>query len=85
MPAIGPTGSAMTETSPPEPPTGEDDQAIAADSGATSAGTGTGRGDDLGTPSEDADEEPPSEPQERDEVVSGGGVADTSDEDAETT
>ena len=75
----------MTETSPPEPPIGEDDQALAADSDATSAGTGSGRGDDLGTPSKDADLEPPSAQQERDEVVSGGGVADTSDEDAETT
>jgi hypothetical protein len=75
----------VTETSPPEPATGEDDQAVAADSDATSVGTGSGRGDDLGTPSKDADEEPPSGPQERDEVVSGGGVADTSDEDAETT
>jgi hypothetical protein len=75
----------MTENSPEEPMTGEDDQAVAADSDATSAGTGSGEGDDLGTPSKDPDEEPPSGPQERNEVVSGGGVADTSDEDAEKT
>ena len=75
----------MTETSPEEPMTGEDDQAIAADSDATSAGTGSGDGDDLGTPSKDPDEEPPSGQQERNEAVSGGGMADTSDEDAEKT
>ena len=75
----------MTETSPEEPVTGEGDQAIAADAGATSAGTGSGEGDDLGIPSKDADEEPPSAQQERNEVVSGGGVADTSHEEAEET
>lgn len=69
----------MTDTSPEEPATGEGDQAIAADSNATSAGTGSGRGGDLGTPSKNPDtEEPPSEPQERNEVVSGGGVVNES-------
>jgi hypothetical protein len=52
----------MTETSPDEPATGEDDQAIAADSDAASAGTGTGEGDDLGADEMDGGtpaEEPP--------------------------
>jgi hypothetical protein len=74
----------MTETSPEKPATGEDDQAIAADSDAASAGTGSGEGDDLGAPSEGPDEEPPSGQQERQEAVSGGGIADTSEEDAES-
>jgi hypothetical protein len=55
----------------------DDDQAIAADSDATSAATGSGRGGDLGTPSKNPNtEEPPSEPQERNESVSGGGMVD---------
>jgi hypothetical protein len=72
----------MSETSPEEPATGEGDQAIAADSNATSAATGSGRGDDLGTPSKDLPaEEPPSEPQDRNEAVSGGGMVNTSEDD----
>jgi hypothetical protein len=75
----------VTETAPEEPMSGEGDQAVAADSDATSAGTGSGEGDDLGTPSKDSAEEPPSGQQERHEAVSGGGIAETSDEDAEST
>jgi hypothetical protein len=72
----------MSETSPDEPMTGEGDQAIAADSDATSAGTGSGRGGDLGTPSKDMPaEEPPSEPQERNAALSGGGKVNTTRDD----
>lgn len=61
--------------------TGDDNQTdAAADSDATAAGTGSGGGGDMGTPSKDLDERPPSEPQERNSVVSGGGVADESED-----
>jgi hypothetical protein len=53
-----------------------------ADSDATAAGAGSGRGGDLGAPSSKIPaEEPPSSPQERDDVVSGGGVANESESD----
>jgi hypothetical protein len=57
----------------------DDGHAIAADSDATAAEAGSGEGGDLGTPSKDPEEEPPSEPQERNEAVSGGGVANTTE------
>lgn len=60
----------------------DDDQAVAADSDATSAGTGSGRGGDLGTPSKNPNtEEPPSEPQERNEAVRGGVTVDEAKDD----
>jgi hypothetical protein len=58
----------------------DDDDAIAADSDATAAEGGSGDGGDLGTPSSDLAEEPPSEPQERNEAVSGGGMANTTED-----
>jgi hypothetical protein len=60
----------------------DDDRSTAADSDATSAETGSGRGGGLGTPSENPNtEEPPSEPQERNEAVSGGGMVDEAKDD----
>ena len=57
----------------------EDDETDAtAGSDATSTGTGSGRGGDLGAPSTDSD--PPSEPQESNSAVSGGGVVDESED-----
>jgi hypothetical protein len=58
----------------------DDDDAVAADSDAKASDAGSGEGGDLGTPSKDANEEPPSEPQERNEAVSGGGVANATEE-----
>jgi hypothetical protein len=61
----------------------QDEQAIAADSDATAAKSGSGRGGDLGTPSKNPNtEEPPSEPQERNEAVSGGGMANPADDES---
>ncbi len=60
----------------------DDDAAIAADSDATAAEGGSGEGGDLGTPSKNPQvEEPPSEEQERNEAVSGGGMANTTEDD----
>ena len=60
----------------------DDDDAIAADSDATAAEGGSGEGGDLGTPSSNPQvEEPPSEAQERNEAVSGGGMANTTEDD----
>jgi hypothetical protein len=60
-----------------------DDKDIAADASGSGAATGgSGRGGATGTPSKDpAVEEPPSEAQERNEAVSGGGMADTTEDD----
>lgn len=46
----------------------------------TSEGTGSGRSGDMGTPSKDKDHAPPSNGQDENEVVSGGGVADHDDD-----
>jgi hypothetical protein len=56
-----------------------DDKDIAADASGSGAATGgSGRGGDTGTPSKNPQvEEPPSEAQERNEAVSGGGMANT--------
>lgn len=43
---------------------------------------GSGDGGATGTPSQDTKEEPPSHDQDTSMVVSGGGVADTGDEDS---
>jgi hypothetical protein len=63
---------------------GEDDQDEETQSG--DAGAGSGRGGDLGTPSELLEEAPPSADQEANEAVSGGGMVqpDTEDDAKET-
>lgn len=58
----------MSEQTPDDEPT------PAADSDATAAEGGSGRGGSLGTPSGLPEEEPPSRDQEENEAVSGGGV-----------
>lgn len=53
-----------------------------ADSNATAAGAGSGRGGDLGAPSTKMPaEEPPSSPEERNNAVSGGGIANATEGD----
>lgn len=55
----------------------EDDRA---DLGTGSEGTGSGLGGATGTPSSDLEEAPPSQDQDEGGVVSGGGMADSADE-----
>lgn len=47
---------------------------------AASTGVGSGRAGDMGTPSSDPNETAPGVPQEENEVVSGGGLADQSED-----